>query len=579
MSGTSSARILSEVPLLAGLSESVREELAAGTREISVPAGEWLFREGEVAESAFVVSSGRLEVVSEGPPCAIIRALKRGEVLGEIALLHEGTRTASVRARRDSTVVELGREQFELLIRGSPEFALALTRAMGAQIAINRRAPARATPPSTIAVVGLHPRAPALAVAQRLARALTDHGTLAQLDDDPSRSPSDYLSALDRAEHSHQRVLLVGGLGAAPDDAWTDFCLRESDLVLAVTEGAPDPAWLLRHATLRGCELVVVGRDVPDRVEQTLEPREVHVCYGEEALHRAVDMTARRLCGRAIGLVLSGGGARAFAHLGVLDELHAARVQIDRIGGVSMGALIGANAAMGRSAEEIYDIFERGFIQGNPTNDYVPPTFSLIRGRKTRRLLEEVFGSSRIESLPHRFFCVSCDLVAREIVVHRTGLVREAVYPSLAIPGVFPPVADGRDRLLVDGGVLDNLPVQTMAQSAEGPIIAVDVSHRSGAPERPPRARLDRLARPLRRALTGSDAVLPRLGETLMRTLTLGSEDTASAALLHADLVIAPRIEGVGLLQWDQLARVRAIGREAARAALASSPLAAGGSG
>ncbi len=192
-------------------------------------------------------------------------------------------------------------------------------------------------------------------------------------------------------------------------------------------------------------------------------------------------------------------------------------------------------------------------------------------------MLEEVFGSARIEALPHRFFCVSCDLIARELVVHRTGLVREAVYPSLAIPGVFPPFADAPDRLLVDGGVLDNLPVQTMARSAEGPIIAVDVSHRGGSPDRPPRQRLDRLARPLRRVLTGSDAALPRLGETLMRTLTLGSEDTASAALEHADLVIAPQVEGVGLLQWDQLARVRAIGREAAREALASSSLTAGG--
>ncbi len=256
MARASSAHILGEVPLLAGLSEDVREELAAGTRELSIRAGEWLFHEGEEAESAFVVSSGRLEVVSEGPPSAVIRALKRGEVLGEIALLHEGTRTASVRARRDSTVVELGREQFELLIRNSPEFALALTRAMGAQIAINRRAPARAMPPSTIAVVGLHTGAPAGAVADRLAAALAGHGTLGRLQDDPSRPPADYLSVLDRAEHAHERILLVGGTG---DDAWTDFCLRESDLVLAVTEGEPDPAWLRRHATLRGCELLVVG--------------------------------------------------------------------------------------------------------------------------------------------------------------------------------------------------------------------------------------------------------------------------------------------------------------------------------
>ena len=580
MAGDSSAGILREVPLLAGLSDDLRERLAAGTEEVSLAAGEWLFHEGDAADSAFVVSAGRIDIVTEGPPEATIRTLKRGEVLGEIALLREGARTASVRARRDSRVVELDREQFELLIRDSPDFALALTRAMGEQIAINRRAPAREMPPTTIAVVGLHRGAPADDVADRLAGTLADHGTLAHLRDDPERSPAEYLGVLDRAEHAHERVLLVGGNRAGADETWTEFCLRESDLVLAVTEGAPDPAWLARHATLRGCELIVVGREIGDRVSQTLAPREMHLCYGRDALQRAVEMTARRLCGRAIGLVLSGGGARAFAHLGVLDELHAAGVRIDRIAGVSMGALIAANAAMGRSPEEIYEIFERSFVEQNPTNDYTIPAFAVIRGRKARRMLEEVFGSARIEALPHRFFCVSCDLIAREMVVHRTGLVREAVYPSLAIPGVFPPVSDGQDRLLVDGGVLDNLPVQTMARSAEGPIIAVDVSHpRGGSPDRPARPRLDRLARPLRRALTGSDVNLPRLGETLMRTLTLGSEDTASAALQHADLVIAPRVEGVGLLQWDQLARVRACGREAARAALESAPVVGAGQG
>src|SRR5271168_3350126 len=100
MSGDASAGILGEVPLLAGLADDLRERLAAGTDEVSLPAGEWLFHEGDAAESAYVVSSGRVDVVTEGPRGGVIRTLKRGEVLGEIALLREGTRTASVRARR-----------------------------------------------------------------------------------------------------------------------------------------------------------------------------------------------------------------------------------------------------------------------------------------------------------------------------------------------------------------------------------------------------------------------------------------------------------------------------------------------
>jgi predicted acylesterase/phospholipase RssA len=105
---------------------------------------------------------------------------------------------------------------------------------------------------------------------------------------------------------------------------------------------------------------------------------------------------------------------------------------------------------------------------------------------------------------------VSCDLIAREAVLHRTGTVVDAVYPSLAIPGVFPPVATPDGRLLVDGGVLDNLPVATMARTGEGPVIAVDVTGRKGQFKRAQRPGLARLGRPVRRALTGSEAEIPR---------------------------------------------------------------------
>ena len=99
---------------------------------------------------------------------------------------------------------------------------------------------------------------------------------------------------------------------------------------------------------------------------------------------------------------------------------------------------------------------------------------------RLRRLLHDALGDRRIEQLPMRFFCLSCDLIAREAVLHRTGPVADAVYASAAIPGVFPPVATTDGRLLVDGGVLDNLPVATMARTGEGPVIAVDVTGRMG---------------------------------------------------------------------------------------------------
>ena len=257
--------------------------------------------------------------------------------------------------------------------------------------------------------------------------------------------------------------------------------------------------------------------------------------------------------------MLSGGGARAFAHLGVLDELRAQGIQIDRYAGASMGAIVSGIAAMGATTDVLHEIFIRSFVKQNPSRDYTLPTYSLIRGARTRKLLGEVFGDRRIEELEHRFFCVSADLFARELVVHRTGPAAQAVYSSLAIPGVYPPVASGDGRLLVDGGVMNNLPVEAMAASAEGPIIAVDVSHRGGAVAPPVRPKLEPLRRPFRRLLTGSEEPVPRVGETLLRTMALGSIDTVGAGERHADLVIAPQIEGVRMLEWQKLDRSRAM--------------------
>jgi predicted acylesterase/phospholipase RssA/CRP-like cAMP-binding protein len=567
----SAASFLRRVPVLAELDRELLKQLAEEARTIELRAGQWLVREDDPAESLFVIRSGRLEVISEGPPEQLIRVLRRGDVLGELALLQRGVRTASVRASRDSDLLELGRDQFEALIRDAPAFAVGLTRAMAAQLAASR-APVFATPPPRIiSVIPLEEGADADGIGGLLATELERHGPVAELRADPGRSEIDTVAALDRIERAGERALLISS-APTPDDPWTDLCLREPELVIAVTNGAPKQQWIDRPHALRGCELLVSGAGIGDHVIERLAPREVQVIAEPGDLVPRLAATARRLTGRSLGVVLSGGGARAFAHLGVLEELSASGVVIDRVGAVSMGAIIGASFAAGIDVATIGETMQAEFVAVNPTGDYTVPLFSLVRGRRTRSGLHTHFSALRIESLPRRFFCLSCDLVARESVVHRTGSLYDAVRASLGIPGIFPPIATADGRLLVDGGVLDNLPVATMARTGEGPVIAVDVSAQSGDFKRRRGPLTTAMARPLRRYLTGSEAEIPRLTETIVRTLTVGSVDTAAAARRHAELVIQPQLEGIGLMDWRRLDDARAAGREAARLALATAP-------
>jgi predicted acylesterase/phospholipase RssA len=227
-----------------------------------------------------------------------------------------------------------------------------------------------------------------------------------------------------------------------------------------------------------------------------------------------------------------------------------------------MGALVGALVAMEMDDETMFQSFRRYFIDQNPSADYTVPAFSLVRGLRTRRLLAEAFGDTTIEGLPVCFFCVSTDLNSRVQVVHRIGLLSQAIFASLALPGIYPPVPTPDGRLLVDGGVLNNLPVETMAAEAEGPVIAVDVSRAS--PWRPRQAPSAALWRGrVRQLILGQNVELPRLAETMLRTLAVGSSDTVTAARQHADVLITPDVERAGLLDWSQLPQMREAGRRA----------------
>ena len=192
--------------------------------------------------------------------------------------------------------------------------------------------------------------------------------------------------------------------------------------------------------------------------------------------------------------------------------------------------------------------------------DFTVPRHSLIRGERFQSMLHRTFGTTLIEELPHSFISGSAELRSGRLEIARHGPLWEAVGFSINLPVIAPPQVRGR-KLFVDGSLTDNLPVGAMAGIAEGPIIAVDVKATFKRPKTPRRADTVReTARP------------PSLAETLTRVLLLGSDNTAQAARRHADLVIRPHADGVGLLEFGQLDTAREVGRAAAREALERTP-------
>jgi predicted acylesterase/phospholipase RssA/CRP-like cAMP-binding protein len=570
------AAFLASVPVFAGLSEDLRGEIAQRSTWVQAPAGSVLFNQGDPGDSLYVVRSGRLEVLVESEEFepAVARVLTRGAAVGELAIITGSPRSATVRARRDSELLRLGHDDFAALLRDHPDFSLALTRELGRQLQESRAL----TPPerphaATITLVALGRGDGLGAVCERLMRALGQWGAVARLDggsvgDDPDR----FGSVLDAAERANRQVLLVAD-SAEDQDSWAHFCLRQADRLIAVVDERLPPAWVAGKRELHGCDVVFHQR--PGKTIEiaawldALRPRAIHKVRGGGEFDGDVERLARRLAGRSVGLVLSGGGARGFAHVGVIAELLEAGVEIDRVGGCSMGAFVGALLAMELDPAEIKARCHEAMVVGRPLSDYTVPVVALLRGQRARAMLTAAFQETRIEELPRDYFSVSCDLLLGELVVHRRGPLFEAVGISMCLPGVFAPVSrDG--RLLVDGGVLNNLPVEPMTSMGEGPVIASDVSARFLPPEavRRGRPRARAWASRARRAVAGADDPLPSIKETLVRTLGIGGVDALEAARRQADLLITPETGLVPLLDFGQLDRMVEIGREAARSAL-----------
>lgn len=563
------AEILSTVGVFSSVATEIVEQLARRSAIETISAGEWLFREGEPSECLYVVLSGRCEVVAElGGGARRLRLLGPGDAVGELGVLTRSPRSASVRALRDSALLRTPRLEIELLYDEAPGFAIAMVHAMSSHLWHRWQPEATAGRNAAVAVLvdGDHvPAADCRRLLTTSLRALCDVGVV---EDDPALDAAGRGRSLDKSEREHDLSILFAPLRTQDD--WWRFCVRQADSVVVVSAcGASPPVW---HET-RSARVALAGSRSDPRVGRWLtQPwvTEHHHLEDKRRWESGFDRLARSLLGKSVGLVLSGGGARGFAHIGVLQALGEAGLAVDRIGGCSMGALVAGLYANGSTPDEIRRICRRELVLHNPFRDYTLPRASVLRARLAELMLRRVFGEGLVEATAIPCFTVSCDLVGADIVVHRRGPLYWAVGVSMNLPGLVPPVLDD-GKILVDGGVLDNLPVDHMPKAA-GPVIAVDVMTKGWHPRmvawerRPGTAGIRAHASLL--AGRGPERV-PSLAETLARTTVIGSWRMAVENRAKADILITPDVGNAGVLDFRRLDEMVEAGRAAGQAALA----------
>lgn len=572
--------VLKTIGIFGVLPEADLERLSQLGTFINVARGETLVHEGEDASTLYFVIEGRFAVLANGGQ---VRAglIGRGAPVGEIAFFRGGRRTADVVALRTSLVLGFERAQFAALMQSVPHLAQTMLHALSNRLA-------DATPrmvertlhhiPGSIAIAPAGGRAVNPDFIEALAHQLSTFGKVSLMD-----------SASLRARFGEWQTASANDVTNFVEIAETagGFCLFDCS-------GLPDG---LARQLLGACdEFIFIGDfDGPEH----LNPLEIFAhleCAGAQSrlvlchLHAApvypgtarwlrgrhpfmhhhvadddaasMARLARFIAGAATGFIASGGGAACAAQIGVYQAFRDIGVKFDYLCGTSGGAAMAAAFAHDLAPEDIHTRLHDMFITRRALSRYTIPRYALLDHRPFDTALRAHYGESCIEDLAQPFFAISTNLSTGGEYLHRSGPLWQAVRASSAIPGLLPPYYTAEGDMLVDGCLVDNLPVRRMRNLKAGPNVAVSL-------RLPGRRYFDvpydelpggwRVASTYVSALIGrtqanARSKVPGIAEVLTLSLTLSRDmEFPADSAPGMDLLFLPPVpENMGIMQWSR---------------------------
>ena len=608
------------LPKLFGeLDDQMLRDLEAKMSWVHLPRGYVLCYQGEPSDSFYIIISGRLEVLirNASGESRQVGEMSQGEAVGEMGVFTGEPRSATILASRDSELLRFSKSEFDELTQRYPQLMRHLTRLLIKRLQQVEREAQAANLSANILLAPASDGATVDDFSLRLQAALLQT---------QSSGPSKMEPCLLLTSAEVDRRMGVPGLAQAtenePNDLrlrswlsqqerryrvillqtdptvtnWTRRCIRNADEIIYVAEADHTPKASaivdeiqqteFASQTQRRRAVVLLHDDHTERPRDTLpwlqelklvkSPTERQLRTRHFHFRRKRDSDYQRLAryvsGREVGLVLSGGGARGFAHVGCLRAMRELNIPIDMIGGVSMGSLVSAAYAYAPEKFEETISAIKSKLKG-ALFDLTPPVVSIARGRRFDQRLQSWFGDTRIEDLWVPYFCVSSNLTEANIVVFDTDALWWAVRASGTLPGLTSPmIRDG--CLLFDGCLLNNLPMDVMRERlGKSRVIAVDV-----VPPHDLKVNVTEVQSPsgwwlLWKKLTwfGPKVELPNIISIMRRSAELGSvygRETLIARRL-ADIYLQPPVENIHIVDFAKVEESAAIGYEYCKEQLA----------
>ncbi|XP_047533739.1 neuropathy target esterase sws isoform X2 [Vanessa atalanta] len=506
---------------------------------VFLESGRAVYRQDEESGSTFIVLSGRLRSVITHPngKKELVGEYGKGDLVGIVEMVTQTRRSTTVMAVRDSELAKLPEGLFNAIKLRFPVVVTRLINLLGHRILGSWQKPtaglggaaameSRASQHnfSTVAVVPVSDDVPLTAFTYELYHSLCAIGPTVRLTSDVIRKllgltimdpNNEYRlsSWLAQQEDKHKVALYQCDPSLTQ---WTQRCIRQADCILIVAlgdkqpsigkiekeierlairtqkelvllhrEGGPNPSgtvhwlnmrtWVSQHHHVR-CPHRMFTRKSQYRISELYSK----VLMSEASVHSDFSRLARWLTGTAVGLVLGGGGARGAAHVGMIRAIQEAGIPIDMVGGVSIGAFMGALWCMERNittvTQKAREWSKKMTQWGKQLLDLTYPATSMFSGKQFNATIKTTYGEVHIEDLWLPYFTVTTDISSSCMRVHRHGMLWRYCRASMSIAGIFPPICDPSDgHLLLDGCYVNNVPADVMRSLGAKHILAIDV--------------------------------------------------------------------------------------------------------
>ena len=564
-----SAALLRRVDAFAALDEATLARVAALVEWRQVARGETLIREGDEADDLFIVAKGRFWVLSGDEPIAEIEP---GEPIGELAFFAGGVRSANVVAARNSAVMALTKSAYDQISAETP----ALSRTILSSVSKRLMQAVPASPklrPRTGKTMGVFPGAGGTLEPSFVRGLVTafdgvngwNFVTETDVPAEVRQDASALEALLDAKEANANLVLAARDPGEA--SVWARTVARGSDATLIVLEGqaGADHVSALEEELFAGVLPSSLHYAVT-RPTGAIGPVGTSVLLGArpKALHHHValdqpqdfERLARFVRGEALGLVLCGGGAFGTAHLGAIKALLEAGISFDFLGGTSVGAAMAGAISIGLAPDRVMDLCEDIFLRSRAMSRWTVPRHSVLDHRALDEGLHRHYGDVSIEDVPMNFFAIATSLTSNDITIIRDGPLWKSIRASGSLPGLFPPFLTETGEVLIDGGLLDNLPVTAMRDLKAGPNLILNFE-----PEKPWRVQTRyedlpgrigaffQMLRPPRQETEES----PTLFSILSRSMAVNAQRLIGRTDVGSDVLLNIRtLPGMTFMNWDQ---------------------------